>query len=385
MTPLPTLPFARPCIDEAAIAEVVDCLRSGWITTGPRVERFEAMLRDYFQAPSAQCCTSATAGLFMALEALDLQPGDEVITTPMTFAATLNCIVLAGGVPQLVDVERNTYNLRVDQVAQAITPKTRAILPVHFAGLPVDLDPIYELAAKHGLRVIEDVAHAIGAEYKGRRLGSFGDTQVFSFHPNKNITTGEGGCVITRDEAMRRRIQLLRFHGIDRDAVPDLKKRGLPHYDIALAGHKFNMMDLQAALGLHQLPRLAEFNERRRQLAEVYLRELADCRGLLLPQAPSYPHRHAWHLFAPLVNSDGAGISRETFMERLKQAGIAAGLHYQAIHLGSFYQKEFGYRRGDFPNAEFISDRVVSLPLYPTLTEEDQARVIAAIRQIFSS
>ena len=227
MTPLPTLPFARPCIDEAAIAEVVDCLRSGWITTGPRVERFEAMLRDYFQAPSAQCCTSATAGLFMALEALDLQPGDEVITTPMTFAATLNCIVLAGGVPQLVDVERNTYNLRVDQVAQAITPKTRAILPVHFAGLPVDLDPIYELAAKHGLRVIEDVAHAIGAEYKDRRLGSFGDTQVFSFHPNKNITTGEGGCVITRDEAMRRRIQLLRFHGIDRDAVPDLKKRDL--------------------------------------------------------------------------------------------------------------------------------------------------------------
>ena len=166
----------------------------------------------------------------------------------------------------------------------------------------MDLDPLYELATKHGLRVIEDVAHAIGAEYKGRRLGSFGDTQVFSFHPNKNITTGEGGCVITRDEAMRQRIQLLRFHGIDRDAVPDLKKRGLPHYDIALAGHKFNMMDLQAALGLHQLPRLAEFNERRRQLAEVYLRELADCRGLLLPQAPSYEHRHAWgrtigHLF----------------------------------------------------------------------------------------
>ena len=384
MSQTPVLPFAKPCLDDAAIEEVVACLRSGWITTGPRVERFEGMLRDYFQAPSAQCCTSATAGLFMALDSLDLQPGDEVITTPMTFAATLNCIVLAGGTPRLADVDRGTYNIDPASVAAAAGPRTRAVVPVHFAGLPVDLDPIYELAGRRGLRVIEDVAHSIGAEYKGRRLGSFGDTQVFSFHPNKNITTGEGGCVVTRDEAMRRHVTLMRFHGIDRDSLPEHKKRGLPHYEIALAGHKFNMMDMQAALGLHQLPRLNEFNDRRRQLAAVYMRELAGCEGLILPSTPAYPHLHAWHLFAPLVDSDRAGMTRETFMERLRAEGIAAGLHYQAIHLSRFYQEQFGFKRGDFPAAEFISDRVVSLPMYPSLTDAEQRRVIEAVRRVLS-
>jgi dTDP-4-amino-4,6-dideoxygalactose transaminase len=196
------LPFARPTISRAAIDEVVACLESGWITTGPRVKKFEEELRRYFNAPHALALSSATAGLHLALAALELKPGDEVITTPMTFAATLNTIVLTGGRPVLVDVEPDTYNMDVTRVAKVITQRTRAIMPVHFAGLPVDLDPLYELANKHGLRVIEDAAHAIGTEYKGRRIGAFGDTQVFSFHPNKNITTGEGGCVVTRDGAL---------------------------------------------------------------------------------------------------------------------------------------------------------------------------------------
>lgn len=378
------LPFSRPSVDEAAIAEVAACLRSGWITTGPRVERFEAMLRDYFQAPHALTCTSATAGLFMALLALDLQPGDEVITSPMTFAATLNTIVLAGGVPRLVDVERGTYNMDPALLAAAITPRTRAIMPVHFAGVPADMDRINALAQQHNLRVIEDVAHSIGAVYRGQRLGSFGDTQVFSFHPNKNITTGEGGCVVTRDEKMVERIRLLRFHGLDKDACPEQKKLGLPHYDIAIAGHKFNMMDMQAALGIHQLPRLEAINQRRRELAQRYYAAFQNFPGLILPTAPAYPHTHSWHLFAPLVNPAATQVTRDELMVKLKSEQIGTGLHYQAIHLGSFYQKNYGYRRGNFPHAEFISDHVLSLPLFPDLAEADQDRVIAAVKRILA-
>jgi dTDP-4-amino-4,6-dideoxygalactose transaminase len=385
MSPSPFLPFSRPSIDQAAIDEVVACLRSGWITTGPRVQKFEAMLREYFAAPSVHACSSATAGLLMALLSLELQPGDEVITTPLTFAGTLNPIVLAGGTPRLVDVERGTYNLDMSRLAAAVTPRTRAILPVHFAGLPVDLDAVYELAARHGLRVIEDAAHCIGGEYRGRKIGSFGDTQVFSFHPNKNITTGEGGCVVTRDAKMRRDIELLRFHGIDRDATPEFARRGLPHYDITLAGYKFNMMDLQAALGLHQLPRLDEFNDRRRRLADRYQERLAGCPGLTCHRVPSYPHKHTWHLFAPLVDSDATGASRDDLMLRLKAKGIGTGLHYQAIHLSSFYGKRYGWTRGDFPNAEYISNRIISLPLFPDMTEADQDRVVAAIADILGA
>lgn len=377
------LPFSKPSISPEAIAEVTACLESGWITTGPRTQQFERMLCEYLGAPSAQCCSSATAGLLMALLALDLEPGDEIITVPMTFVATLNCIVLAGGKPVLVDVNRHTRNINIDQLEASITPRTRAILPVHFAGLPVDMDPLYAIAEKHGLRVIEDCAHAIGTEYKGRKLGSFGDTQVFSFHPNKNMTTGEGGCVVTRDESMRHRINLLRFHGIDREAWARFSKQGSPQYDIALPGYKFNFMDLQAALGIHQLPALDGFIKRRTELVERYYHLLEGWEELFLPQSADYAHRHAWHLFAPLVNIDLVGFSRDDFMSRMKEHNIGTGLHYQAIHLSSYYQQKWGFRRGMFPEAEFISDRIVSLPLFPTMTEADQDRVVAAMKKVF--
>lgn len=377
------LPFSRPSLSAEAIAEVVACLESGWLATGPRTRKFEEALCAYFGGvESAQTCSSATAGLLMALLALDLEPGDEVITTPMTFAATLNCIVLAGGTPRLVDVRRGTYNIDLDQVEAAIGPRTRAIMPVHFAGLPVDMDRLYEIAGRHSLRVIEDAAHAIGAECRGRKIGSFGDTQVFSFHPNKNMTTGEGGAVVTRDPAMRRRIDLLRFHGIDREAWNRFARAGSPHYDITLPGYKFNFMDIQAALGLHQLPALDGFIERRRQLVERYLEAFADCEGLELPSPAGFPVRHAWHLFAPLVMGEVAGIDRDRFMELLKERNIGTGLHYQAIHLSSFYAERYGFRRGQFPEAERISDRVVSLPLFPGLTDSDQQRVIDNVKEI---
>jgi dTDP-4-amino-4,6-dideoxygalactose transaminase len=379
------LPFSKPTVTPDAIAEVVACLESGWITTGPRVQKFEGMLSDYFATPGVQSCTSATAGLLMVLMALDLQPGDEVITSPMTFAATLNTIVLAGGTPRLVDIDSGTLQMNVGLLARAITLKTRAIMPVHFAGAPVDLDAVYALAEKHGLRVIEDCAHSIGTEYKGRRIGTFGDTQVFSFHPNKNMTTGEGGCVVTRDEAMRKRISLLRFHGIDREAWARFGKQGTPQYDIAAAGHKFNMMDMQAALGLHQLPMLAGFNKRRGELAARYFQLLAGVKSLQLPAAVPYPHLHAWHLFTVLVDIDGLGFSRDDFMQKLKEHNIGTGLHYQAIHLSSYYQKEWGFKRGDFPQAEHVSDRICSLPLFPTLSDADQDRTVAAIRKVTGS
>lgn len=377
------LPFSRPSISEEAISEVVACIRSGWITTGPRVKQFEEDLRTYLDAPQVLCLASATAGLHVVLTALKLRPGDEVITTPMTFAATLNTVVLAGGRPVLVDVEPGTYNMDVRLVEQAVTKRTRAIMPVHFAGLPVDLDPLYDIAKRHGLRVIEDAAHAIGTEYRGKRIGSFGDTQVFSFHPNKNMTTGEGGCVTTRDEALAGDVALLRFHGMDREAWNRFGKKGSQHYEIIAPGYKYNMMDMQAALGLHQLRALDGFIRRRTELAVRYQKAFAGWRELALPQAPAYRHLHAWHLYTPLIDPAAAGMDRDAFMQAVKERNIGTGLHYRAVHLYPYYRDTFGFKRGDFPVAESISDRIVSLPLFPAMTDADQDRVIEAMQDLF--
>ncbi|HTF99381.1 MAG TPA: DegT/DnrJ/EryC1/StrS aminotransferase family protein [Nitrospirota bacterium] len=377
------LPFSRPSISQEAIDEVVSCIKSGWITTGPRVKQFEEDLKSYLHAPFALALTSATAGLHLVLAALELRPGDEVITTPMTFAATLNVIVLTGGRPVLVDVEPGTYNMDVARVEKAITGRTRAIMPVHFAGLPVDLDPLYDLADRRGLRVIEDAAHAIGTEYKGRRIGSFGDTQVFSFHPNKNMTTGEGGCVVTRDEKLASDVALLRFHGMDREAWNRFGKKGSQHYEIIAPGYKYNMMDIQAALGLHQLKQLDGFIARRTELVHRYQRLLKDWPEWSLPAAPAYAHHHAWHLFTPLINPAAARMDRDAFMQGMKERNIGTGLHYRAVHLYPYYREHFGFKRGDFPAAETISDRIVSLPLFPSMTDADQDRVVAAMADLF--
>ena len=377
------LPFSRPSISREAINEVVSCLESGWITTGPRVKRFEEELGHYFNAPHALALSSATAGLHLVLAALELKPGDEVITTPMTFAATLNTIVLAGGRPVLVDVEPDTYNMDVTRLAKAITKRTRAIMPVHFAGLPVDLDPLYELADRHGLRVIEDAAHAIGTEYKGRRIGAFGDIQVFSFHPNKNMTTGEGGCVVTRDDKLAEKIALLRFHGMDREAWNRFGKSGSPHYEIVTPGYKYNMMDIQAAIGLHQLPALDGFIKRRTELALRYQKIFSDWPQWTRPGTPKFSHRHAWHLYAPLINPAVAGMDRDAFMQGMKARNIGTGLHYRAVHLYPYYRENFRFNPGDFPIAESIGDRIVSLPLFPGLSETDQDRAITAMADLF--
>ncbi len=369
------LPFSQPSISQAAIDEVVACLKSGWITTGPRVQLFEQALGDYLHAPHVAALSSATAGLHLALLALDLKPGDEVITTPLTFVATLNTIVLAGAKPVLVDVD-HTYNMDVSRLASAITRRTRAIIPVHFTGIPVDLAPLYALAEKHGLRVIEDAAQAIGSKYQGKLLGSFGDTQVFSFHPNKNITTGEGGCITSSDATLMEHIKVLRFHGIDRSAWDRFGKKGTQTYNVIAPGFKYNMMDIQAALGIHQLPELETFIAQRTTLAQRYLTALADWPELTLPQLPSYDHRHSWHLFCVLINTEHAGIDRDEFMLQMKRHNIGTGLHYQAAHLYDYFRQHFGFKPGDFPRAEHICARIVSLPLFPNLTVAQQDDVI---------
>jgi dTDP-4-amino-4,6-dideoxygalactose transaminase len=379
------LPFSKPTISQDAIDEVVACLQSGWITTGPRVAQFTEDLQNYLSAPYVLPLLSATAGLHLTLLAMDIQPGDEVITTPLTFAATLNTIVLAGATPVLVDIDPDTLNMDLNKIEDAITAKTRVIMPVHFAGLPVEMNALYHLANRHGLRVIEDAAHAIGTEFDGQRIGSFGDTQVFSFHPNKNITTGEGGCIATRDATLAKRIGLLRFHGMDREAWNRFGKSGSQDYEIVMPGYKYNMMDLQAALGMHQLRQLDDFIARRKELADRYYEALLDWPQWKLPVSPNYSHKHAWHLYTPLINESAAGMDRDTFMAMMKEKNIGTGLHYRAVHLYPYYRDQLGFKPGDFPCAEDAGNRIVSLPLFPTMTDVEHDRVLDVMYSIFNS
>jgi dTDP-4-amino-4,6-dideoxygalactose transaminase len=376
------LPFARPSLGEDEIREVVDTLRSGWITTGPKTERFAAEFLEYVGGRFAVPVSSATAGLHAALLALGVGPGDEVVTTPMTFVATLNTIVHCGAIPVLVDIDAATLQMRVEAIAAVLTPRTKAILPVHYVGQPVDLDPLLALAVPRGVAVLEDAAHAVGTEYRGRRIGSFPTTSVFSFHPNKNLTTGEGGMIVTEDEGVFERASLLKFHGMDREAWKRFAKEGSPRYDVAVPGFKYNMMDIQAALGLHQLKRLEGFLVERARLAARYDAAFAGFAGLILPARVPYPARHAWHLYTPLVDVDRLTISRDRFMDELKSRNIGTGLHYTAAHEFSYYAGRFGWKPEDFPEAHFVSERIVSLPLFPGLTDADQDDAIGAVSEV---
>lgn len=379
------LPFSRPSVGDEEIREIVASIESGWITTGPKVERFADELIRYSGARYVAPLSSATAGLHLTLLAAGIGPGDEVITTSMTFAATANVVVLAGAKPVFADIDRGTLQIRSEEVENKITPRTKAILPVHFAGQPVDLDPLMELCRKHRLTLIEDAAHAIGTEYKGKKIGSHGNTAVFSFHPNKNMTTGEGGAVATFDEEIFNSVSLLRFHGMDKNAWKRFDKAGSARYDIALPGYKYNMMDIQAAMGLHQIKKLDGFIEKRASRAARYQEFFAALPGLITPQEVPYPHRHAWHLYTPLIDIDALDINRDQFMRELKDRNIGSGLHYTAVHEFSYYAEKFGYRPDDFPETHFVSERILSLPLFPSMTDQDQEDVIEAVVDICSS
>jgi dTDP-4-amino-4,6-dideoxygalactose transaminase len=378
------LPFSTPTIEDDEINEVVDSLRSGWITTGPKVKRFEEEFKAYVGAPFAVPLSSATAGEHLTLLALKIQPGDEIITTPMTFASTVSMCVLCGAKPVLVDIEPGTLNIDAGKIREKITEKTKAIIPVHFAGQPCDMDPIFALAKEFNLAVIEDAAHAVGTEYKGHKIGSLDSISIFSFHPNKNITTGEGGMVCTPDEAIAEEISLLKFHGMNREAWRRFSAQGNPSYDIMLPGFKYNMMDIQAAIGLHQLGKLDGFIAKRTEIAAFYNEAFADVAELLTPVLAPYQQRHAWHLYTPLIRVEKLAIDRDRFMAELKELNIGSGLHYKAIHQHAWYREHLPVPEGSLPNADYASDRILSLPLFPKMTMEDANDVVEAVKTVIA-
>lgn len=379
------LPFAKPQIGEDAIADVADSIRSGWLAMGPKTLKFEKSFGQACGAKYALSVNSATAGLHAALMALGLGPGDEVITTPMTFAATVNAILFTGAKPVFADIDRNTLNIVPANIERAITPATKAVIPVHFAGMPCDMDKIEAIADKYNLAIVEDAAHALGASYKGRRIGADrgpGRVAVFSFHPTKNITTGEGGMVCTGDESIAEKIAVLRQNGMSKGAWNRYAAKGCSNYDIFFPGLKYTMMDIQAAIGISQLKQLESFNARRSEIASFYMKELADVRGLILPKPAPWPCVHSWHIFTPFVDTDRLGMSRDDFMARMKELNIGTALHYQALHLFTCYHKITGMGRGSLPEAEYVSDRILSLPLFPAMTDDDARDVVCAIREV---
>jgi UDP-4-amino-4-deoxy-L-arabinose-oxoglutarate aminotransferase len=374
------LPLSRPSIGGKEIESVASCLRSGWITTGPLCKTFEEKFCELTGAPHALSLSSGTAGMHLVLLGLGIKRGDEMITPSMTFASTLNMITLLGAKPVFVDVHYDTLNINVDLIEGKITEKTKAIIPVHFAGAPVDMDKVLHIAKKHDLFVIEDAAHGLGTYYKGVHAGGWGQTAVFSFHPIKNITTGEGGMITHSDGELENRLRLLRFHGIERDAWKRYGKGGNPGYDINAPGFKYNLTDIQAALGLAQLSRLEELNGRRRQLADLYGRGLEGVE-LDLPGVPVYPHTHSWHLFVVKVTS----MERERFMQKLSEYNIGYGIHFPASHRLSYIQKRYKIRSGELKETDRANDKLLSLPLFPDMKEEDVSYVCEAIREILKN
>lgn len=377
------IPYCLPTLDDSEIDEVVDTLRSGWLTTGPKVARFEEAFRQYAGSAHALAVNSCTGGLHLSLAALRIGAGDEVITTTLTFCATANVAVHLGATPVLADITLDDYNIDPADVERRITPRTKAIMPVHYAGQPCRMDEIMDIAERHNLAVIEDAAHAVGAEYKGRRIGDIGHATSFSFYATKNMTTGEGGMVTTNDDELAERVRLLTLHGMSHDAWDRYSDKGSWYYEVLAPGYKYNMMDLQAALGLHQMEKLESFIEERQKQASLYQRYLGDVEEIILPV--SRPDvRHVWHLYAIRVVADRLTIGRGEFIEELRERGIGTSVHFIPIHCHPWYREQYGYKQGDFPNAEAVYEGLISLPLYPRLGEEGVARVSQAVRDVVS-
>ena len=369
--PMDFLPFTRPSIDEDAIDAVAAVLRSGWLTTGPRCREFEAELSAWTGGRPVRVASSATAALEIALRLAGIGPGDEVITTPLSWVATANVVLAVGATPVFVDVDPATRNIDLSRVEAAITPRTRMLIPVDLAGLPVDRTRLYEIAGRHGLRVLEDAAQSMGARWQGRRIGTTGDLVSFSFHPNKNMTTGEGGCLVMNDDDEARLFEKLRLQGVTRFADGSM--------DVDVLGGKANLTDIAAAIGLSQLRRLDAFNERRRQLARLYFEHFDRSLDFDLPVEEFEAGN--WHMFQPLLPLARMSIDRGGFIEAMKREGIGVGVHYPAMHLFTLFRRR-GFGDGDFPVAEDIGRRTVTLPLFPAMRDEDVPRVCEAVSRV---
>jgi dTDP-4-amino-4,6-dideoxygalactose transaminase len=374
------LPFHRALVGGEELEAIAEVMRSGWLTAGPRVKEFEAKFANYVGAPQAIAVSSCTAALHLALAAIGLREGDEVIIPTMTFAATGEVVLYFKAVPVLVDCLADSFHIDPQAIERAITPRTRAIIPVHYAGYPCDMDAILEIAQKHGLKVIEDAAHALPASYKGRPIGSIGDITCFSFYATKTLTTGEGGMVTTADAELAERMRRLSLHGISKDAWKRYSAEGTWRYDIVEAGYKYNFTDLQAAIGLAQLAKCDAMRNSREIIAARYDAGLASMKAYETLKAP--PHvGHAHHLYVIRLNAGAMGNSRDRAIDELKNLGIGTSVHFIPLHLHSLY-RELGYERGQFPNAETHFDRAISLPIYPGMRDLDVDRVLEALQEV---
>jgi dTDP-4-amino-4,6-dideoxygalactose transaminase len=373
--------FHRPWLDEEEEKEILDTLRSGWLTTGAKTHEFERLFAAYIGCKHAIGLNSCTAGLHLALASLGIGPGDEVITTPITFAATANVIVHQGAKPVFVDVESETLNIDARQIESRITENSKAILPVHLYGHPCEMETIVSLAQKYRLAVVEDAAHAIESIDRGRKVGNIGDLTSFSFYATKNMTTGEGGMLTTNRDELVEKIRVLSLHGITADAWMRHGDEGYVHWDVLYPGYKYNMFDLQASLGIHQLKKLALFWQRRKRWVDIYNQGFGDVAEIQLLREKNNV-KHAYHLYPILVKTENLTVDRDAILRLLRESGIGVSVHFRALHLLTFYAKTFGFKRGDFPNAEYASDRLLSLPLYPKMEEEDVRRVITVLKAI---
>lgn len=377
------LPFSRPAISGEDIDAVRKVLESGWITTGSCCADFEQKFSGFCGAEGAVALASATAGMHLILKHYNIGPGDEVITPSMTWVSTVNLITLAGATPVFVDIDRDTLMTDAEMIASCITDRTRLILPVHFAGAPVDMQPIRELGRKQNIPVVEDAAHAVGTEYFDRRVGSEG-TAIFSFHPTKNMTTGEGGMVVSDDVELLDSMRRLKFHGLGVDAY-DRKQQGRSRQaEVLEPGYKYNLTDMAAALGLGQLKRLESFIAKRRSLAERYLEKLREIDGIFPLSFPAIPHKHSWHLFVVRLDIDRVAMSREDFMVRLQEENVGTGLHFRAVHEQKYYREHCGLNPGVLINTEWNSERILSLPLFPDMTETEVDAVAQVIKKVLS-
>jgi dTDP-4-amino-4,6-dideoxygalactose transaminase len=378
------LVFGSPIIEDEEISEVVNTLKSGWIGSGPKVSRFEDEFKEYIGSKYAVAVSSCTAGLHLSMLALGIEMDDEVLVPAMTFAATANAVIHAGAKPVLVDVDKRDMTIHPEDIKNKITKKTRAIIPVHFAGRSCEIDAINEIAENYNLKIIHDAAHAIETEYHGKRIGTYNDIANFSFYVTKNISTAEGGMVTTNDEEIANKIKIYGLHGMSKDAWKRFSDDGYKHYQVVYPGFKYNMTDIQASLGLAQMKKINKFYNRREVIWKRYKERLKNL-PLILPPDPEPDTKHAYHLFTILVDTNKTNLTRDKVLQNLHEKNIGTGVHYLALHYHPFYQEKYGYKIGDFPNAEFISDRTFSIPFSAKLTDEDVEDVITALHEVFDS
>ena len=375
------IPFHIPAIGAEEIRAVAETLESGWLTSGTKVKRFEDDFAEYIGSTHAVAVNSGTAALHLALDAIGIRPDDEVIVPTMTFTATAEVVLYFKAKPVLVDCQEDTLNLDPKQIAAAITSKTKAIIPVHFGGQPCDMTPILEIAKTHKLYVVEDAAHALPASYEGKKIGTIGDITCFSFYATKTITTGEGGMATTENSEWAERMRMMSLHGISHDAWKRYTKEGSWYYEILNPGFKYNLTDIAAAIGIEQLKKCDEFRKAREKIAKIYDTSFADLEEIHTPVRRS-DTEHAWHLYVIQLNLDHLQITRNQFIDALREEGIGTSVHFIPLHLHPYYRDNFGYQPSDFPNASSAFERIVSLPIYPKMTEADVESVIGAVRKV---